>query len=77
MMTSPSDRHPPPPPRPADAALAQRCLDAFEREFWAGHRNRGLLLAAPLRVLHQGLDVDQVLSERIEAVLAALELPIA
>jgi hypothetical protein len=35
-----------------DHQLARRVLDAFEREFWAGHHDRARLLSAPLREIH-------------------------
>lgn len=40
---------------PTDHQLAGRILDAFEREFWAGHHDRTRLMLAPLRVLHDAL----------------------
>lgn len=38
--------------QPSDHQLARRVLDAFEREFWAGHHDRVRLIAAPLREIH-------------------------
>lgn len=55
--------------------LARRVLQAFEREFWAGHHDRGRLLAAPLRVLHQALHSKTDAAAVIEALLLELEPP--
>jgi hypothetical protein len=43
-------------PQPVDRYLSRRMLDAFEREFWAGHHDRTRLMSAPLRVLAEALD---------------------
>jgi hypothetical protein len=58
---------------PPDQQLVRHVLDAFEREFWAGHHDRGRLLAAPLRVIHQAIDPAEAAAGHIEGLLAALE----
>lgn len=55
--------------------LARRLLAAFEREFWAGHHDRGRLLGAPLRELHRALDGAADAPAVIEALLLQLEAP--
>ncbi|MCP9889066.1 hypothetical protein KBY96_14155 [Cyanobium sp. ATX 6A2] len=56
-----------------DHQLARRVLDAFEREFWAGHHDRARLLSAPLRVLHQAMDTSADPAPLMASVLQTLE----
>jgi hypothetical protein len=60
-------------PQPPDQHLARRLLEAFEREFWAGHHDRARLLCAPLRVLHQAVDTSPDPGPLIASVLQSLE----
>ncbi|MEB3277254.1 MAG: hypothetical protein VKM92_09850, partial [Cyanobacteriota bacterium] len=55
MPTSPSELSAGPGAALPEAALAQRCMEAFEREFWSGRHHRGRLVAEPLRVIRQAL----------------------
>jgi hypothetical protein len=57
----------------SDHQLARRLLDAFEREFWAGHHDRCRLLSAPLRVLHPAIESAHDAGALLGAVLQALE----
>lgn len=50
--------------------LSRRMLDAYEREFWAGHHDRTRLLSAPLRVVAEALDPN--CRSLIEALLVEL-----
>ena len=63
----------PPTPHPPDHSLARSVLDAFEREFWAGHHDRARLLAAPLRVLHDALIVGGDCLPTLSGLLQALD----
>lgn len=56
-----------------ESALAQRCMDAFEREFWSGHHHRGRLVAEPLRVIRQSLDPGDDAGALLETLLHTLE----
>jgi len=56
-----------------EAALAQRCMEAFEREFWSGHHHRGRLVAEPLRVIRQSLDPSDDAGALLETLLHTLE----
>jgi hypothetical protein len=62
-----------PPPQPSGSQLARRLLEAFEREFWAGHHDRSRLLGAPLRVLQQALDPAVDAGALLASLLQALE----
>jgi hypothetical protein len=59
---------------PADQQLARRILDAFEREFWAGHHDRIRLLLAPLRVLEDGMASQPEPTRLLRGVLELLEI---
>lgn len=49
--------------------LARRALQALEEEFWSGRQSHPLLLAAPLRVLVDGL-TPLAEAERVELLAA-------
>lgn len=62
MPTTPDQLHP----------LAGRLLDAFDREFWAGHHDHARLIAAPLEVLHDAVAAGADATELLPSVLQSL-----
>ena len=73
MATFPSELPASPLGTLPEAALAQRCMEAFEREFWSGRHHRGRLVTEPLRVIRQSLEPSDDAGALLETLLNTLE----